>query len=108
MTDAVRERVESFVAFGRPHCDVCYGLAPEDRPDEAEFWPSPAIHYLRGDERAAVDFWGVTLCDHHDTPANRPADATHRVVDTPAYIGDEHRMNSAYEHRVDSIRRATA
>jgi len=96
----VQERIESFTAYGKPHCDVCYNLDPEDRPDEAEFWPSPAIHYVRGDESCAHQFLGVTLCEHHDLPQFRPEDATHRAVDEPEYVGDNHRMNSAYKHNV--------
>jgi len=98
----VVERVESFVAYGRPTCDVCYNQSPDERDDRAEFWPSVAIHYLRGDCSSAHEFWGVTLCEHHDRPQYHPEDATHRVFDEPKGK-DDHHMNSAYSHNVTDV-----
>lgn len=97
---AVTDRVESFTSYGAPACDICRSQSPDKRHDHAEFWPDTPIHYVRADCDSAVEFWGVTLCEHHDRPQNHPEDATHRVFNEPEYIGDEHRMNSAYEHNV--------
>lgn len=99
------ERFEQFVAYGAPSCDVCMSLDTEERADidTAPVWPDSPIFYLRGDCRPAVDFLQTCLCDHHDTPDNRPEGATHRVVADMEYIGDEHHMNSAYAHRAADV-----
>jgi hypothetical protein len=100
----IRERIERFVSYGHPTCDVCYNLSQEERPDESEFWPDAPVHYIRGQCDSAVEFWGVTVCSHHDEPEFHPEDATHRVTDSPRYTGDRpNNMNSAYEHRVTDI-----
>jgi hypothetical protein len=99
-TAEVKEHIEKFRSLGHPHCDVCYNLSKEDRPDEAEFWPEEPTVFIRGDKRRAVDFFAIKLCDHHDTPDNHPEDATHRVIDTPEWVDDEHEM----KHIVDEIR----
>lgn len=99
----VKDRIESFVSYGKPICDVCYALDADERPDDAEFWPTPITHFVRADESCAVSFWGVSVCEHHDSFEYVPEDATHRVVDEPQYIGDTHRINSAYEHVVTDI-----
>ena len=102
-TRSVRQRAENFTSYGAPTCDVCRETPREERHDDAEFWPDEAIHYLNGPASAAFAFWAATLCPHHDTDEHIPEDATHRAVDAPAYIGDEHRMNSAYKHVVTEI-----
>lgn len=99
----VRNRVESFTSYGKPACDICRQMERDDRPTEAAFWPRNPIHYIRGHESCAAQFWAVTLCEHHDKPEHQPGDATHRVYDSPVYIGHEHRMNSAYKHVVADI-----
>jgi hypothetical protein len=102
-TRSVRQRAEGFVSYGAPTCDVCRDTPKEKRHDDAEFWPDDAIHYLNGPASPAVEFWAATLGPHHDTDENRPDEATHRAVNHPEYIGDEHRMNSAYEHIITEI-----
>ena len=101
-TDAqVIEKVEGFIAYGAPTCDVCRDIPREERHDDAEFWPDQAIHYVVAHKRAAHEWWGTTVCDHHDTDEHQPDEATHRVVDEPFYVGDDpDRMNSAYKHDV--------
>lgn len=101
-SEDICQRVERFVSFGAPTCDVCREFSREQRSDQSEFWPDEAIHYIRGDCDSAFEFWGVTVCPHHDE-GFCPDDATHRVVDVPEYIGDDHQMNSAYEHNVRDI-----
>jgi hypothetical protein len=104
----IRERIERFVSYGYPKCDICYNLSQESRPDDAEFWPDTPVHYIRGDCDPAVTFWGVTVCSHHDKSEFHPEDATHRVTDSPKYIGDSSdNMNSAYEHCIVDIREVT-
>ena len=102
-TRSVRQRIESFTSYGAPTCDICRNTPRDKRADAAEFWPETAIHYVRGPASAAVEFWATTVCPHHDAGEHVPEDATHRAVDAPAYIGDEHRMNTAHEHVVTEI-----
>jgi len=101
---AATERVEESISYGRPTCDVCRETHHDDRDEAGEFWPDTPIHYVRNDARRANEFWGKTLCQHHEELNHIPSGATHRVVDNPEYIGDEHRMNSAYKHRVAEVR----
>jgi hypothetical protein len=101
----VRQRIESTTAIGRPTCDICYNLPRSERSDEAEIWPDQAVHYVRGGESCMHRFLGITVCEHHDHPDYQPEDATHRIADSPRYVGDDHnKINSAYEHRVRDIR----
>ena len=102
-TRSVRQRIESFTSYGAPTCDICQATPHNERSDATEFWPETPIHYVHASESAAVEFWSTTVCPHHDTGEHIPEDATHRAVDEPAYIGDEHRMNSAYKHVVTEI-----
>jgi len=87
------ERAERFVSFGDVTCDICAGLEKDERPDEGEFWPDEPVSFINADADMAVDFWNLTVCDHH-TPRNAPQEATHFVrFDT--YNKEEHHMNSA-------------
>jgi len=87
------ERAEQFVAYGAPTCDICEGLHKDERPKAGEFWPEEPISFLDADADAAVDFWNLTVCDHHD-PRDAPDEATHMVrFETDSL--EDHRMNSA-------------
>jgi len=98
------ERCENTISFGSPTCDICREIDREDRDDEADFWPNPAIHYIRHGERRAVEWWGVTVCRHHDDFEHVPDGATHRIVDELEYVGDEpDRWNSSYKHNVKNV-----
>lgn len=97
------DRLESFISKGLPSCKVCYSLSPDERPDEAEFWPNQPVHYIKHDEEKAFEWFCQTVCEFHDTAEHIPADATHRLIDDPEYIGDEpDRGNSDYRHKVIS------
>lgn len=100
---SVSDRIESFISYGKPKCDVCYHTDPEERNEKANFWPEKVVHYIRNGSSCAHEFWGISLCEYHDMPQYHPEDATHRVIDEPKFIGDSHRMNSAYEHSVTEI-----
>ena len=103
-TESVVDRIEGTIALGKTTCDICYRLEADERPDEGDFWPGVAIHYIRGHERTAVDFWGTTVCEFHDESKHVPEDATHRVLDQNEYVGDNpERSNSAYEHNVIGV-----
>jgi hypothetical protein len=93
------DRFEQFVSYGHPACDRCRDLDPSDRPAQAEYFPDYPVQYLREHKGRACDFLALTVCAYHDRQRRVPDDVTHRVVDAPEYIGDEHQMNSAYEHQ---------
>jgi hypothetical protein len=98
-----KERYEGLVHYGAPTCDRCYELAASERPAEGEFWPEAPIVYVRAGVSSMVDWKARTLCEYHDTPEHRPDGATHRLETETEYIGDEHRMNSAFRSHVTEI-----
>jgi len=90
--DAVT-RAEGFTSYGAPTCDVCKGMHQDDRPEEGDYFPEEPVSFLNADADAAVDFWNLTVCDHH-TPRDAPTDATH-YVRFNTYRKEDHHMNSA-------------
>lgn len=97
----ITDRIESLVSYGQPTCDVCWALSRDDRPDgDGGFWPAAPIRYINNNKDALCDWNARTVCRHHDSAAHIPEQATHRALTVPEYIGDEHRMNSAYANHV--------
>lgn len=92
-TDAVVERAENFVSYGHPTCDICSGMSADERPEEGDFWPDEPVSFINADADMAVEFWNLTVCDHH-TPRNAPDEATHYIKFRTFHKGDHH-MNSA-------------
>lgn len=101
-TTMVAERYRDFISMGKPTCDVCRALDPEDRSDEGDFWPDTLTVYLKGDESAAFKFMAQSVCSHHDTEEHQPEDATHRVIDEPE-PADDSRYKCGYNHTVKEI-----
>jgi hypothetical protein len=99
------QRFEGFIGYGKQTCDDCYRMSPEARDEtDGEFWPTPAITYLNDDADSAVEFFARTTCAYHDTDAQVPEEATHRVIDEQEYVGDDpDRMNSAYTHNATEV-----
>jgi hypothetical protein len=98
--DAVT-RAEQSVSYGAPTCDICYGTDRDERHEDAEYWPDEPVSFLNADADAAVDFWNLTVCDHH-TPRDAPVDATH-YVKFETYNKEEHHMNSAVGRRAIEV-----
>lgn len=98
----IEARIEQVVSFGRPTCDACNRMAADERPEDGEFWPDTIIMYVNDTTDIMVDR-NTRLCPAHDTPEHIPEDATHRVEAHSGYIGDTHRMKTAYEYIVDEV-----
>jgi len=88
------ERAERFVSFGAVTCDICRDIDRKERSDAAEFWPDEPVSFLNADADPAVDFWSLTVCDHHDTFDRVPDDATH-MARFETFRLEDHNMNSA-------------
>lgn len=99
-TPAVK-RAERFTSLGAPTCDICYGMSSDDRPDAGEFHPDEPITFLNADADAAVDFFELTVCEHHD-PRDAPEEATH-VVRFETFRKEDHKMNSAVGRRAIEV-----
>lgn len=87
------ERAERFVSYGAPTCDICAGLDKEDRPAEGDYWPAQPVSFINGDAEAAVEFWNLTVCNHH-IPQDDPDEATHKIR-FKTFNMEDHHMNSA-------------
>jgi hypothetical protein len=99
------ERFEAFIGYGKQTCDDCYRMSPEARKAcGGDFWPTPAITYLNGNADSAAEFFARITCAYHDTDAQIPEEATHRLIDKQEYIGDDpDMMNSAYTHNATEV-----
>jgi hypothetical protein len=103
----IREHFERTTALGHPTCRDCWETPREERADGTEFWPKPTVYYLDCYERGGrgkVDYHLTRRCLAHDEGAPTPDHATHRVLVSATYEGDDpDRGNSDYSLAVEEV-----
>jgi hypothetical protein len=96
---AVRERIESLIAYGRPTCSVCYHLDPEDR---LEYWPSPAYYAVVSGEDCLADRHTTLCAEHREAVREHAPEATH-VATVEAERAPDHHMKTAHRLTVSDV-----
>lgn len=98
--ERARELFESVIAYGRPACDECFRLSPDERAGYDGFFNDEVTQFPNVDGETLNERTGPTLCDGHaERHAELAPDATHRV-EIQMVPAEDHRMKTAYRYRV--------